>query len=283
MNRRFLVVPFILLPLGAATFGARSQDKNPNKPAASEEKRPEFIDITWATLLHNDATGKGQAKQIKVVDGDTNITGDLGSWDQKGKTAEAPGHLLMTDPKADATGQKVVIYYKKSRRLLVLTGSVEITVKPKKENPAPGGPKPAALQEKSTGGEAEEDREDSPRKYPAVITCDKLEYEYAKDKKHAMLTGRFKVVQKLPDKTRTLTAEHAEWFGLEERIDLHPPVHWEDTKGEKGDTKYLVKVYTTEGDERLESTGTGSITVPVEEEDQPPKAPEKKPAPRKGT
>jgi hypothetical protein len=126
---------------------------------------------------------------------------------------------------------------------------------------------------------------ESSRKYPATITCDKLEYEYAKSKKHAVLTGNFKVVQKFPDHTRTLWADYADYYGLEDRVMLHAPVRWEDTKNDqKGSSPEDVEVYTKDGDERLKAKKI-ELTVQVEEEgdEKPPatksgqKPPESKP------
>ena len=79
----------------------------------------------------------------------------------------------------------------------------------------------------------------------------------------------FKVVQKLSDKTRTLTANHAEWFGLEDKVVLHGPVHVEDTKGLKADTKDEVVLFVKEGQERMLMKG-GTATLPQDDDDEKP-------------
>ena len=166
----------------------------------------------------------------------------------------------------------------------MVTGSVVVVVKPKSDKPEPMAPAPVTLN--PANGTAtvdspgkQDEGPSSARKYPATITCDKLEYEYAKEKKHAVLNGNFKVVQKLSDKTRTMTAEHAEWFGLEERLVLYPPVHAEDTKGMKADSKEIVTVLTKEGAEGL-TMKKGMAIINVDDDDTPDAQPGKpNPAP----
>jgi hypothetical protein len=132
---------------------------------------------------------------------------------------------------------------------------------------------------KATVEPAPDDNDESARNYPAIITCDKAEYYYAKDKKHGILTGNFKVVQKLPKKTRTLTAEHGEWFGKDEKIILYPPVHLEDTEGTDFDPVGEVTLHTKEGEEKVSMPhgGTGKIVVKDEEEEKDTSGGKKKP------
>jgi lipopolysaccharide export system protein LptA len=272
--------------LAVAGLGAWSQamDTKPAAPKAqakSESKKQTPWNIQFESWEHSESSGDNEfTKVVAVSDEGTTIRSDNWRLNEKSKTAVATGNLKMTDPEADATGKKADIDYAKGKRILVLTGDVEILVKPKKDKnqpaePAPApGPAPVSLQDgKATlkdQNESDEENSGSVRKHPATITCDKLEYEYAKSKKHATLTGNFKVVQKLSDHTRTLTAEHAEWFGLEDRILLHPPVHVEDTKGlESFDTKEPVTVFTKENDERIiAKAGTGIYKVQDEDEDE---------------
>ncbi len=86
------------------------------------------------------------------------------------------------------------------------------------------------------------------------------------------------MVQKLSDKTRTLTAQHAEWFGREEKIVLYPPVHFEDTKGSSGDATGEVEVFTKEGDERYITKQSGTIQFRVDDEDEDQPKQQAKPA-----
>jgi lipopolysaccharide export system protein LptA len=281
---RILLIPSAgLLLLGAAGLSALSQAKIAGKPAALkseptkvESKKPVPWNIQFASMDRNETTGESDfADVVAVSDEGTTMHADKWHLSEKVKTAVATGNLKMTDPQADATGKQADIDYSKGKRILVLTGNVEILVKPKKAKDAPApAPAPAAVKVedgKATVQDPNADDESAPssaRKHPATITCDRLEYEYAKTKKHARLTGSFKVVQKLSDRTRTLTADHAEWFGLEDRILLHPPVHVEDTKNlQRFDSNEPVTVFTTEGDERM-SMGKGSGVYTVQGEDE---------------
>jgi hypothetical protein len=311
-------------------YSALSQAKNPQKPVlktdpsvASKQtdkkqadtgqgaSKDKFLSITAEESVDNEATKTLDAKNAVVTDIEegTVFKADLIHVNNKKgvQTANATGNMSVTDKQADVTGEKAVVYFARSKRLAVVTGNVVILVKPKKDDaqPAapstpPSGPAPVSFQngkpvvEPKTGQE-DESASDA-RKHPSTITCDKLEYEYAKSKKHAVLTGHFKVVQKLSDKTRTVTADYADWYGLEDRLVLHPPVRVEDTKGQTGNSDYDVIVFTKEGNEALlMKKGIINIKVPEEEQDDtatPPKPdnpadkkqpPEKKPATEKIT
>jgi hypothetical protein len=87
-----------------------------------------------------------------------------------------------------------------------------------------------------------------------------------------------------------VTADHADWYGLEDRVVLHPPVRVEDTKGQTGSSDEDVIVFTKEGNEAIiMKKGSINIRIPDEEKDDtttPPqpdnpadkkKPPEKKP------
>lgn len=291
-KRSYLFSVAVLL---APVFYQAARPQNAAQRPKTEPGKAEvrFVDIKASPIEHNDATGLGQGRNVLVIDGETRIRGDEGKWNKKTKQAEATGNLLLTDPEADGTCEKGEIYWAKSKRLVILTGNVTITVKPKQEKTQqapekqPSGPAPIAIQngkaQVQSAPPPDEDEENAPRKHPAVITCDKVEYQYAKDKKYGKLTGHFKVVQKLKDRTRTITAEHAEWFGLEERLVLHPPVKFEDSKGDSGQSEGIVQVFTKEGDERI-ITKEMALRIRVEEDEEerpgdkkPPAGGDKKP------
>lgn len=271
-----------------SAFAAWPQAQGPakeSKPAAQKDP-PRILHIEAEEVTHNDTTGLGRASKVTVTVDDTVMRADVFTWNDKARTGEATGNLSLNDPQADATGDKILLYYAKSRRLMILSGNVQIILKPKEEtsansgagsgNAAPTiGPAPVKVENGKASVQTEpeeESRTGEVRKYPITVTCDKVEYQYAKDKKQAKLTGNFKAVQKLKDNTRTLTAEWAEWFGLEDRVVLHPPVHVEDTKGMKADTKEAVTLFTKEGAESIRLQKS-VITMPVEEEEE-----EKEPA-----
>lgn len=240
----------------------------PDAPKAAAPRQVRTWTIEYDEAVHSDKTGEGSAKVVKVTtDEGTVLHAQVFTWNDKTKTAHASGDLRMTDPQADAVGTEAEIQYARDKKLVILKGMVHLTLKPKEKD----GPQGGAAAAKDAGASEEDHSAAALRRYPVEITCDRLEYRYARDVKHAVLTGSFKAVQKLPDKTRTLLADKAEWFGVEEKIVLHGPVHWEDTKGQTGDTKSDVTVFTKEGDERLQ-TSRGKITMPVDEDEEKPAA-----------
>jgi lipopolysaccharide assembly outer membrane protein LptD (OstA) len=197
----------------------------------------------------------------------------------KFETLVATGSPSITDKQADITGDKAVANFAKSKRILTVTGNVVILVKPKQKDGAadPVTPMNVAVQDgKAVAQPGKKDESAaSARKHPATITCDQVVYHYAKDKKHAILTGNFKVVQKLPTKTRTLTAKYADWFGNEERILLHGPVEMEDSKGTRMTTPEQVTIFTAEGKENIKMRNAIILTPKseIEEEEDAPATP----------
>lgn len=275
---RTLAVGAALLAVSCALAVARQNP--PAQPAhAPDVPRPAKPAHTWTIeyeeAVHSDKTGEGSAKNVVVTtDEGTVLHAKDFTWNDKTKVAHASGDLRMTDPQADAVGADAEIQYARDKKLVIMTGGVHITLKPKEKGaPKAGSSKPAAAAPSSAqqkpDAPSDEDTVATSRRYPVEVTCDRVEYQYAQAVKHAVLTGSFKAVQKLPDKTRTLRAEKAEWFGVEEKIILHGPVHWEDTRGQTGDTKNDVTIFTKEGDERLQTTG-GKITIPVDEDEEKP-------------
>jgi len=285
-----------------------TESASPAKGQASSGKqagRPWHI--TFDELVHNDATGEGEATMVVATsEEDTVIRADRFRWNDKTKTAQATGHLQMSDDQSEGTAEKVDIQYAREKRLMILTGKVALTLKPRNDGaartsgkPAAGGdggasstatqaPPGSATPDSGASASARSDDEARLRDYPIEVTCDRVEYEYARDKRHAVLTGGFRAVQKLKDYTRTLTAEQAEWFGREERVVLKGPVKLEDTKGRKGESPEDVTVFTREGKEGIRLR-KGTYTMPVEEEgaappaqppdrQTPPQGPERGPA-----
>jgi hypothetical protein len=280
-----------------AVLAARPQEQPRPKAAAAQpaqtDKKARTLNIRYGSMNHDEASDTTDFKAAVITDVDEGTIFRADSIkvnNKKGaQSAAATGNLLVTDKQADVTGNDAVIYYAKSKRLVVLTKNIVIQVKPKsdqKDPTAQNGPAPVVLQ----GGAAridepkasdEDESAAGSRKYPTTITCDKVEYEYGKGKKHATLTGNFKAVQKMPNRTRTLYADHAEWFGPEDRLLLHGPVRWEDTKDDqKGSSPGDVTVFTKEGDERIQMPNGGVVEmkVPDEDEDEPAKSGTKPPA-----
>lgn len=239
-------------------YAALSQARPAQKPPAKNDHEAERdIKIQWKHVLHKDQNGgSGDLAIVQVEDGDTIINADKAHYNQDAETVDVTGNPRMTDPQADGTCEKAFIEYGKSKKVATLTGNVTIIVKPKKKD-VPPGPMPVSLESGRAVAGQKKDDSDSPRNYPATITCDKAVYDYDKTKKHAVLSGNLKIVQKLKDKTRTCTADTADWYGKEEKIVLHKPVHFEDTEGTKMEPEGDVTIITKEGEESIE-TGAGS-------------------------
>jgi lipopolysaccharide assembly outer membrane protein LptD (OstA) len=258
MNVRWLFSVCVILLLCVLGIRAIPQAAKP-APAAVPSVKPaptRELYIQFISAEEDEKAGLMTYQSAIVKDGDEVIKADKAVVHLKTKVIDATGNLNISDPQADATGDSAKVYYARDKRLAVLLGHVRIVLKPEK--------KPEA--EQKTGGSVSDDNTASLRSQPSIIICDKMEYEFAKDKKHATLTGNFKVTQQLTDRTRTLTADHAEWFGLEDKVTLYPPVHLEDTRGMKGDTEEPVTIITTGGQDIIK-LGKGSATIPVQEDE----------------
>jgi lipopolysaccharide export system protein LptA len=259
--------------LGAGGQGAvetKTARQQPGAPKDAPKKDASPWRMTFDELVHNDNTGEGEATRVVATsDEDTVIQADLFTWNDKKKTARATGSLRFSDDQADGTAERADIEYAKSRRLMVLTGNVRLNLKARKAAEGPGGAASRAAGSDGDGGLREQ---------PIEITCDRLEYEYAKDKRRAVLTGNLRAVQKLKDHTRTLTAARAEWFGKEERVTLAGPVRVEDTKGRKGETPEDVTILTREGNESIKLR-KGVYTMPADEDQKPDQKPPERDAP----
>lgn len=275
-----------------AAVGAQSP---PAKPATGSEekpkraKEPRVWDISSDELSQSDASGKGDALHVvATADTGTVVRADKMSWDERAKHATASGNLKIEDEQADAVGDLVEIEYAKKKQTLVLTGSVKVVLKPKKEKEgavgsipvaqAPGAsaaaPAPAAVPGKAPGDPARPAGPDDAkggtgesRRHPIDVTCEKLSYQYGKEQRHGVLTGNVVAVQKLSDCTRTITAPAAEWFGLEDRVLLRGPVRFSDTKGREGKTDKDVEISTKEGAETLKMK-SAVYRLPVDEDDE---------------
>lgn len=301
--RRFVLSFGILCPVALGTFAARSQQKTlpplpkttQNAPVSVQKadknqdggKKTRTLNATIEDWTTNDNTGIGSGRNVVGVieEDEVHYRADKFTYNQKTRVAEVTGNLFISDPKADVTADRALIYYAKAKRKIELYGNVHILAKPKpdKDKEAPM-PAPVVVEgDRATVQQPDPDSSAGARKYPADITCDRADYFYGKDKKLANLFGNFKAVQKLPDKVRTLTADHAEWYGREDRVLLYAPVKFSDTKGIRGEPTGNVTVYTAEGNESIETKGRSTITIPVEddEEDAPKPAPAKPKTPEK--
>jgi hypothetical protein len=268
-------------PTPAATQGSLAAMARaplpPTAPPTTGGAKPaaRTMEVQGENFVHSDATGQGSAENVVVTDPDGGvITARQWTWNDRTKVAHASGNLRMTDEQMEATASAAEVRYAKSVRLLVLTGSVRVTLKPKPEpasagGAAPVGPAPVVIADgKVTVEPANPVQEPSgpeARRYPIEVHCDRVEYRYAKDVKHAVLTGTFTAIQQLPDTTRKVTAKLAEWFGNENRVLLRAPVHFEDTRGRRGDTDEDAELSTKKGAESIRMK-KGRFTIRTDED-----------------
>lgn len=268
MNSRCKRALLPTLIIAFVAYQASSQIKNTPSSTASPKSPVRELVITFDSADLDEANGLAIYKKAVLIDGDTILHADELKVHRQQKTCDASGNLLITDPQADITGEKATLNYTRSMRTAILTGSVKIILKPRKAAPTPA---PVSVTDNSAKLDNSQDTTiASARQNPAIITCDKVVYQYAKEKKQAVLTGAFKVVQKLSDRSRTLTAEHADWFGNDEKVILYAPVHLEDTRGFSGDSAENVTVYTADGKESVKLQ-KGKATLPVDDEEDLPK------------
>lgn len=232
-----------------------------NTPQNNRKQQRE-LKITWKGRARNQNEIL-KVSDLQVLDGDTEMNAKSAELDNEQQHVTATGNLLMKDPRAELTGDKLEAWLDEKRALL--TGSVRLLVKPK-EN---GEQKPAEEKKTETRPQPPDEEEkftlEDVKKYPIVVTCDRIEYLYRK--KTANLTGSLKATQTLKNgKIRTLTAEKAEYDQKKEVLTLTGNVTIEFEKGKLLTPKVIVSV--KEGDEWFEADpGSGVIVVDEEEEE----------------
>jgi len=232
------------------------------KPASNSQpgKTPvRQLEIQFDQAEEDENRSIGIYTHATIIDGDTVIHCVKAIMHRKDHILDVKGDVTIRNPQADVSGDGGTVDYTSHVRTATLIGNVVMIIKPKKTD---------ELQTKQSASPSNSDNDAEIRKYPLEVHCDKIVYEYAKDKKHALLTGDFHIIQKLPDKTRTLTADHAEWIGLEDKIILYPPVHVQDNKGFQGDTDEQVVILTGKGNDTIK-LGKGKAIIPIKEDENP--------------
>lgn len=236
---------------------------------------------------------KGQG--LKVVDGDTKFQADQAVQDIATNTVQATGNLQMDDVKYYATGDKADIEMKP--RHAVITGHVIIITKPSTKDGDKPADKPDQPADKSTE-KPKEKTVDNPsdkaavkavadpastpptdavaakpakeekslateREKPATITCDKADVLYGT--KMVTLTGNLKIVQKITDGTRTLTADKAVYDANGEVMELTGNVFAVDEKGQELRVPKMT-LGLKQGDEWIKATEGGTMIIIEEDE-----------------
>lgn len=263
MTRLPVIVSGILLALlfeGAKTAPKPSDAKSPHPPVTKGTAAPvRQLEIQFDQAEEDENRSIGVYTNATITDGSTVIHCAKAILHRKDHILDVTGNVTISNPQADVSGDNGTVDYTTQARTATLSGNVVMTIKPKKENET------KAKQPTPSSGSNDNARI---RNYPLEVHCDKIVYEYGKDKKHALLTGDFHIIQKLPDKIRNLTADHAEWIGLEDKVILYPPVHVQDDKGFQGDTNEQVVILTGKGNDTIK-LGKGKAIIPIKEEENP--------------
>lgn len=212
----------------------------------------------WATLdmnnwKHDEDTGVDTGDDFIYKQDDMTVTGQKAKYNDKLKLLEAEGNLVLDDPKHHVTGGKARVDNTKTK-LATFTENVIIVIKPKE-------PKPGETQ----------DNKAKERNQGLTITCDYVD-DYFK-KEYTILKGHVIFKQRITKKDgttleRTLTAEHAEYWGKEDRLLLFSPVAAEDSDGQTMKFEKDVTVGTKEGAETLKTDGRVIIHSKVKEEEE---------------
>ena len=192
--------------------------------APQAEEQDQRVNIDHADRMRYD----GQKKlffltgNVRMTHQDATLFCDQAEYNEDADTARAVGHLRVTSPENNLTGDLVTADF--GRKLIVITGNVHLVTqrKPKEQpaagaeaTPAPAGPPPAAPPAEPTG-QAETPASERPERFRGyqekltTITCERIDYWY--DEKRLIATGNVKAVQE----DKTVTADDAVY---EEELD----------------------------------------------------------------
>lgn len=231
---------------------------SPNLAVANTKtKKSRYVTVSFKSFEElQGKTRKGLG--LSVVDGDTKFVADQAVQDIATNTVQATGHLQMDDVKYSATGDKAFIEIKP--RHAVITGHVVINTKPTAADASPTQAAPAS-EGSSTGDKSMSIA--SEREKPAVITCDKADVLYGT--KIVTLTGNLKIVQKITEGTRTLTADRAVYDVNAEEMELVGNVHAVDEKGQELHVPSMT-LGLKKGNEWIKATQGGTMVI-IEEDD----------------
>lgn len=221
MRGRKLTAICIALALSALSLGKVMIAQEPAKDAKSPESAPKPEEKKTYSVVNVTAKssqgdyGDKKTLLLKIATftiEDTLITSDEVLYDKTAQTAVSPVALKISNPECDVKGDKGTTYFKK--KLGVVEGNVVMLFKPKKENQPP-----------ADSSKSNDDFSMDKFKQPTNITCEKMEYFYAK--KIASATGS--VVFKQPK--RIAYSDKAVYDQNKELLTLTGNVHGSDENG----------------------------------------------------
>lgn len=191
-----------LLLAGAYAF---AQQPAPASGTAASGEKSTKVQIKHAARLYYDATSKiyHLTGGVILVHEDVTMVADQCDYDDNNNTAQASGHLKITDPESTLTGDLVKANF--DQKLVQITGNVTIVTQKKKEEAKEGKPAEGGS---STVAEY--------RQKKTTITCPQIDYYYADDKKQATVYGPLKAVQE----DKTVYADKAFYDGIKDTVTL---------------------------------------------------------------
>jgi hypothetical protein len=246
-------------PAGSATPSHAPAAGRPGDPP----QKAGTLDADYWTM--DEKTAVITARNFLYTVDDMRVTGAKGKYNKEKYLLDADGNLTLDDNEHHVTGDRAHVDDSAKAKVAVFTGNVVIVLKPK-EKPATEAVSSDVSSEKSRG---------------ATITCDHVDDYYKK--KFVILKGHLTFKQKITKQNgrtveRTLTAEHAEYDGKNNKLHLFAPVDGKDTEDQAAHFNTDVFVGTKEGEETLQSDGPGHITFKVDEEKDDGAQPDAKPA-----
>lgn len=222
----------------------RFQVTSPESPSQTREVEVQF----------KEARGTREAQiGIGLIfrDQEAHATADKAEVYDRKKYVLATGTLVFEDPRIRIEGSKMEIWYDSQKRAL-LHGKVRLQVKPQKTAPPT----------------EEETEAEKAKRYPIDAECAEIDYYYRK--KVAYLRGGVKAVQQVENRTRTLTADSAEYDQKNEQLILRGNVVLDDPERFRITTQLLIVSTKEDQDEfRMPEGGSGIIYYNEEEGAEP--------------
>jgi len=218
----------------------------------SDSPKPKLAGFDCEDPTVEEKTGVITGRDFTYKEEDMVVTGAKAHYNKNTKVLDADGNLVLDDPKHHVTGDKAHVDNSRKGKLAIITGSVIIVLKPK-DKPV-DAPANDVADEKGKGG---------------TITCDRVDDYYKKE--FVILSGHLTFKQKIAKKDghmveRTLTADHAEYDGKNDKMHLFAPVDVKDTENQEAHFQKDVYVGTKEGEETLKSDGPAKFIFLVDED-----------------
>jgi len=189
----------------------------------------------------------------------------------KPDTAKCVGNLKIVDPEATITGDLITADF--DEKLAVITGNVRIVAQKKDQEEEESTSSGVQAEEKSAeekGPGAEDKKEDEDKeperledyaKKLTTITCDKVQYYYDDDVKKGIATGNVKAIQE----DKTAWADQAVYERIPDEITLTGNVR---LKTDEGDEFHAPKAVISIEDDWIRAENVSGITFHRKDEEE---------------